>query len=118
MGRHHADDGETLIVQRDRLTKNLRRSIESALPNSVADDCERRCAWFVFIFAKDAAHFRSDADDIKEIACDGCTRNALRIAAGNTAQVTRFLVRAGEMLETFRLFLPIKIIRQRDGKIL
>jgi len=81
LGRHHADDGETLVVQRDRLTKNLRRPIEDALPNSVADDCDRWSAGFVFFFAKDTADFRGDADDIKEIARDRRSGDALRIAA-------------------------------------
>ena len=116
--RHHADDGEILIVQVNRATDCVRIAIECALPKTIADHDDGWSADFVFVFAKCAAGLRRQPDDIEKIPCDRRARNALRFAAANAAQISRFFVCDGELFENRVVISPIEGIGQRNREIL
>ena len=112
--RHHADDGEILIVQIDRATNHTRIAIECALPETIADHDDWRRAHFIFVFAESAADFRRQANDIEKISSDRSARHPFRFATRNAAQISRFLVCGGEMFEDRIVVSPVEVVGQRD----
>jgi len=109
--RHHADDGEILIVQINRAPDHTRIAIECVLPETIADHDYGRSAYFVFVSAESAANFRWQTDNVEKIPRDRSARHAFRLATGNAAEISRFLVRGGKMLENGVVIPPIEIVR-------
>src|SRR5262245_57820012 len=65
---HHADDGECLPAQRHRLANDVRISVETTLPEGMADhDDEASCRTVFFRFEITTKH-RTYAQDPKIIA--------------------------------------------------
>ena len=116
--RHDADDSEWRAVKIQDTSDDLRIAIEGAVPESIAQNNQRRRAGFVFIFGKGAAELRIEADDVEEIRGHISAGDAFRFAARDATQVARFeRARDGEMLKRLRVVSPIEVIRQREGSV-
>src|SRR5207237_3019568 len=101
------------IMQIDRATKHTWVAVECALPETIADHDHRRRADLVFVFAESAADFGRQANDIKTISSHRSARHAFRLPTRNAAQISRLLVRRGEMFKYRVIISPIEVVRQR-----
>ena len=91
--------------------------MKGAVPQTIADDRERRRARFVFVFAVGPAELRLEPDRVEEIRGRERNGDPFRFTPGNVAQVKRFEPGQGQMLKRFAVVPPIDIIRQGDGSI-
>src|SRR4029079_8649260 len=71
-----------------------------------------------FVCEKDSTDFWPKSNDVKKIPRDGRTRNAFGLTTRNTAEISRFFVGSGEMLENGVIISRIKVVGQRTGVVL
>ena len=91
--------------------------MKGAVPQTIADDGERRRARLVFVFAVGPAELRLEADRVEEIRRRERNGDAFGFTPGNVAQVEGFETSQREMLERGAVAPPINIIRQRDRSV-
>ena len=60
-GRHHTDNGITLIIQRDGLAKRTLRRRKPPFPETMTDERHRRGSGLIFRVREAAPQFRLDS---------------------------------------------------------
>src|SRR3712207_8094019 len=65
-GRHHADDAEGGLVERDRTADDLRVCAEALAPEAAPDEEDRRAAHPGVLLVRDAAPRRAHAQQLGE----------------------------------------------------
>ena len=115
--RHHANDRDRTAMKCNRAPNNLRVAVKGAVPQTIADDRERRRARFVFVFAVGPAELRLEADRVEEICGRERNGDPLRLTPGNVAEMEGFEAGQREMLKRSAVAPPIDVIRQRDRGI-
>jgi hypothetical protein len=79
--RHYADDLRVLTGERKRLAEHIWVAAEMSLPESVADDRDRRAIRHVFFRRERAAQYWTSTNRFKEIRGYSCATQQLRISA-------------------------------------
>src|ERR1043166_9869845 len=66
-GRHHADNGITVVIQCDGLAEHAGRRRKPPFPETMADDRHRWRTRLIFRIREAAAQFRLDSQQVKKI---------------------------------------------------
>src|SRR6266542_4390533 len=112
--RHHADNGETATVKRDRLAENIRVGVVTAPPQLVSDDRPALAPRTIFAWLKSAPDDRPRAQHVEEPVGHVNRADALRLAA-RIGKVDLRIPPARDLVEEMLLLTPIAV---GDGRCL
>lgn len=82
-GRHNANDGMGSAPQIDGTAHDGRIGMEDALPETVAEDCERGTIGHILLASEFAADERLDPEDVKIVGTDPLIGHGFHAAGGD-----------------------------------
>src|SRR5690349_23214281 len=113
--RHHADDGELLGVERNRLPHNIGLSAETSLPKTVTQYGDVLFAWFIVFGQERAAENRFDSEYFEKLGRGECHRQFFGLA--DAGEIHALIGKRRHLFEARALRFPLAIVLPR-GRVL